>query len=419
MSEDQKALAGRETGITRSEMPATVIVGTPPGAVQMTLPNVTDSLPFDTLPMSRKRLHIALVYNAFQDVDPDCPEDRGGMADLRAMIRRQARALRMAGFHVTVLALADDLLAFQRRLRRLMPDVVFNQYDDVVYGAKYEMRLAAVVRMMGFPITGSSALALGLCREKYSTACLLAGQGIPIPEETHLLNNIKQVDERDWQFPVIVSASQEHCGLGLDRNSVVHSKKALREKIRQIVREFHQPALAQKFLPGREFNVSIVGGNRLRILPLAEVDYSQLPENIPPIMSYAAKNMENTIEFKKTSVICPADVEPELAKRICHVAARAFRAVGGWGYGRVDLRLNEENEPKVLDVNCNPLLEEGEGLSRSAERAGISWPKLLKLIVNAALEHVPHDKKLPMLPRGGSVITSSNGAALMTASSVG
>jgi D-alanine-D-alanine ligase len=371
------------------------------------------------VPMSRKRLHIALVYNTFREQAPENPHDRGGMSDLRAMIRRQARGLRKAGFQVTVLPLASDLLAFQRRLRRLMPDVVFNQYDDVVYGAKYEMRLAAVVRMMGFPITGSPALALGLCREKYSTACLLAGQGIPIPGETAMLTSIKQVDERDWQFPLIVQASQEHCGLGLDRNSVVHSKKALREKVRQVVREFNQPALAQKFLPGREFNVGLVGGNKLRVMPLAEVDYSKLPDDIPPIMSYAAKNMENTVEYKNTSVQCPAhNVEPEVAKRIGQVAARAFRAVGGWGYGRVDIRLDEEGNPKVLDINCNPLLDEGVGLARSAERAGLKWSKLLKLIVDAALERMPGDVKLPMLP------SSSNGMAahqsgLVVTSSVG
>lgn len=371
------------------------------------------------VPMSRKRLHIALVYNTFRESAPENPHDRGGMADLRAMVRRQARGLRKAGFQVTVLPLASDLLAFQRRLRRLMPDVVFNQYDDVVYGAKYEMRLAAVVRMMGFPITGSPALALGLCREKYSTACLLAGQGIPIPGETAMLTNIKQVDERDWQFPLIVQASQEHCGLGLDRNSVVHSKKALREKVRQVVREFNQPALAQKFLPGREFNVGLVGGNKLRVMPLAEVDYSKLPDGIPPIMSYAAKNMENTVEYKNTSVQCPAhNVEPEVAKRIGQVAARAFRAVGGWGYGRVDIRLDEEGNPKVLDINCNPLLDEGVGLARSAERAGLKWSKLLKLIVDAALERMPGDVKLPMLPSSSNGVAAHQ-AGLVVASSVG
>jgi D-alanine-D-alanine ligase len=359
--------------------------------------------------MARKRLHIALVYNTFRATQcVENPHDRGGMSDLRALIRRQARGLRKAGFKVTVLSLAADLLAFQRRLRRLMPDVVFNQYDDVVYGAKYEMRLAAVVRMMGFPITGSPALALGLCREKYSTACLLAGQGIPIPPDTAMLGSMRQVEERDWQFPLIVQASQEHCGLGLDRNSVVHTKKALREKVRQILRDFNQPALAQKFLAGREFNVGLVGGNRLRIMPLAEVDFSALPEEIPPIMSYAAKNMENTVEYKHTSVVCPADFDPAQAKRIGQVAARAFRAVGGWGYGRVDLRLDDHGDPKVLDVNCNPLLDEGVGLARSAEKAGISWSKLLKMIVLAALEKMPHDI---MLPIGTKLAPSGNGAS--------
>src|SRR5262245_16470585 len=102
-----------------------------------------------------KRLHVAVVYNAFRDVGPEEPDDRGGTADLRQMVRRMARVLRRLGHTVTVLPLADDLFAFQRRLRRLRPDVVFNQYDDVVHGAYYEMRLAALVRMMGFPMTGS------------------------------------------------------------------------------------------------------------------------------------------------------------------------------------------------------------------------------------------------------------------------
>src|SRR5262245_19964368 len=117
-----------------------------------------------------KRQHIALVYNAFTDGTPDRPEDRSSTADLRQMIRRIGRSLRSLGHTVTILPLAHDLFAFQRKLRRLQPDVVFNQYDDVVHGALYEMRLAAVVRMMGFPMTGSPALALGLSRYKYMSA---------------------------------------------------------------------------------------------------------------------------------------------------------------------------------------------------------------------------------------------------------
>jgi D-alanine-D-alanine ligase len=260
------------------------------------------------------------------------------------------------------------------------------------------MRLAAVVRMMGFAMTGSGALALGLTREKFMSASLLAGAGVPVPANTVLLETGRAINQHKWQFPIIVQPSQEHAGIGLDRHSVVHSKKALRLKVRELLQTYKQPALAQRFLPGREFNVGIIGGNRLRVLPLAEVDYTGLPEEIPPIMSYAAKWLENSVEYQRTSVICPAMVDAELAGRISDVALHAFRAVGGRGYGRVDIRLDEFNVPCVLEVNCNPCLDEGMGLSRAAEMAGIPFPQLLQLIIRAALEPQPFDLAIPMLP---------------------
>ncbi len=346
---------------------------------------------------SCKSLHVALVYNADAGIIPDTPEDRGSTADLRHMIRDMARVLRSLGHRVTVLPLAHDLFAFQRKLRHLDPDVVFNQYDDVVHGALYEMRFAAMVRMMGFPLTGSPALALGLSRYKHMSASLLHGTGIPIPPCTELLERVGDVDRHEWRFPLIVQPSQEHAGIGLDRDSIVRSKKALRQQVRRIVQTYNQPALVQLFLPGREFNVGIVGGKRARVMPLAEVNYEELPADIPPIMSYAAKWIETSVEYKKTSVICPAAVEPELARQISDIAMRAFRAVRAWGYSRVDIRLDEAGLPRVLEVNCNASLEEGVALARSADKAGISYPQLLQMILSAALEGPPYDVSVSML----------------------
>jgi len=150
-------------------------------------------------------------------------------------------------------------------------------------------------------------------------------------------------------------------------------------------------------LPGREFNVGLVGGTKLRVLPLAEVDYSELPSHIPPIMSYAAKFLDNTVEYQKTRVVCPAQVDPLIAVAIETTALRAFRSVGGWGYGRVDIRLDEDDQPRVLEVNCNPCLEEEVALARSAFQAGISYPQLLQMIVEAAFERRRFDVFLPMI----------------------
>ncbi len=347
-----------------------------------------------------KKLRVAIVYNAYQDVQPEAPADQSSIRHLRQMIRRMARAMRTLGHEVVIIHLAGDLAALQRRLRRLRPDVVFNQYDDVVHGALYEMRVAAFIRMLGYPITGSPALGLGLSRYKFMAASLLKGAGIPIPAGTTLLERLADVDEHKWHFPLIVHPGQEHAGIGVARDSVVFTKKALRDQAREIIRAYKQPALVQRFLAGREFNVGVLGGRKLRILPLAEVDYSGLPEGIPPIMSYAAKWVETSVEYKSTRVICPAKVEPRLAAHVGETAVKAFRAVGGWGYGRVDIRLDEEGAPRVLEVNCNPCLDRGMGLARSAERAGIPYPELLGIVIKAAFEGPPYDMHLPIFGLG-------------------
>jgi D-alanine-D-alanine ligase len=166
--------------------------------------------------------------------------------------------------------------------------------------------------------------------------------------------------------------------------------------VRLILREYSQPVLVQKFLPGREFNVGLLGGRRLQVLPLAEVDYSKLPDGIPPIMSYAAKWLEDSVEYRKTGIICPAVVEPRLAKEISAIAMRAFRALGGWGYGRVDIRLDENGEPRVLEVNCNSWLEENVALARAARQAGYDYPHLLQKIVRTAMEGPAFDVGMTM-----------------------
>ncbi|MGE3806841.1 MAG: hypothetical protein AB7K24_19405 [Gemmataceae bacterium] len=346
-----------------------------------------------------KRRHIALVYNSYQTGLEESEEDRGSNADLRTMIRYMARVLRRSGHQVTLLPLGNDLFAFQRKLRRVQPDVIFNQYDDVVLGAFHEIRFAALMRMMGFPITGSAELSLGLCRFKYVTSCLLAGMGVPVPPQTCLVDSLRMVEQKEWEYPLIVQPSQEHAGIGTDRDSLVTSKQGLRKKVREILKAYNQPAVVQQFCPGREFNVGILGASKMRVLPLAEMDYSQLPPHVPPIMSYAAKWLESTDEYECIDVTCPAEVEPGLARAIEEVALSAFRAVGGRGYGRVDIRLDEQGQPRVLDVNCNPCLDDEMGLARSAAAAGISYPELLDQIIECAFEPNPYEVELPIFQK--------------------
>ena len=270
-----------------------------------------------------KKLRVALIYNAFTDSQPDEKADTGSLHYLRQMIRGIARGLRRLRHDVVVMPLAGDLSVLQRKLDRLRPDIVFNQYDDVVHGALYEMRVAAFIRMLGYPITGSPALGLGLSRDKFMSLSLLKGAGLPIPPSTAIVERLGDIDGHKWTFPLIVHAAQEHAGIGLDRDSVVDTKTALKEKAREILRTYKQPALVQHFLKGREFNVGLLGGRKVQVLPLAEVDYSQLPRKIPPIMSYAAKWVETSVEYQRT------DCHLSGPRRSGHVRASSARPRSG------------------------------------------------------------------------------------------
>ncbi|NLF86768.1 MAG: hypothetical protein GX571_11755, partial [Lentisphaerae bacterium] len=75
-----------------------------------------------------RALHVVLIYNSHRGTVPETPEDHGSTDELRVFIRAMARALRRLGHRVTVLGFSNDLLGFQRRLARLSPDVVFNQF---------------------------------------------------------------------------------------------------------------------------------------------------------------------------------------------------------------------------------------------------------------------------------------------------
>jgi D-alanine-D-alanine ligase len=83
--------------------------------------------------------------------------------------------------------------------------------------------------------------------------------------------------------------------------------------------------------------------------------------------------------------VCPANVPQKLADRIAKIAEAAWRAMQGKGYGRVDLRVDDQGRPWVLDVNPNPDLNDDAGLSRMARAAGWDYPDLVRRIAEVAL----------------------------------
>ena len=258
-------------------------------------------------------------------------------------------------------------------------DLVFNLCEGVHGVAVWEDHVAAMLEFAGIAFTGCGSWTMAACRRKAVANTLLAQEGLPVPRWTLARGTI--VD--DFPLPAIVKPAAEDASAGLDRGSVVADRKTLRARVAAMTERFDE-VLVQAYVAGREFNVGFVG---TRALPIAEIDFTGMPEGHWPILTYAAKWDVGSAEDLGSVPVCPAAVSQRLAERLVRVATHAWEVMqgSGGGYGRVDLRVDDQGRPWVLDVNPNPDLTDDAGLSRMAQAAGWEYPELVRRIAEVAL----------------------------------
>jgi D-alanine-D-alanine ligase len=143
-----------------------------------------------------------------------------------------------------------------------------------------------------------------------------------------------------------------------------------------------EDVLVQRYIDGREVNVGIVGGT---VLPVAEIDFGAMPRGLWRIVSYRSKWESGCDEDVGAAPRCPADLPEELTAELGRIALAAWRAVGGEGYGRVDMRIDRHGRPWILEVNSNPDFSPDAGLARMARTAGIDYTSLVRLVCDAAI----------------------------------
>jgi D-alanine-D-alanine ligase len=256
-------------------------------------------------------------------------------------------------------------------------DLVFNLCEGVGGRSDGEARAAALVELLGLPMTGSGSETLALARRKDRVNAILAAEGVRVPAWARVLPGERAPA---WdRFPAIVKPAGEDASVGITQASVVRDDAELRNALAATGR--YGAVVIQEFVGGREFNVGIVGD---RVLPVAEIDFGDLPDGLWPVVSYRAKWEAGSDEDLGTRPVCPAPLDPAVREKAIRLAMAAWRAVEGRGYGRVDLRADAEGRLHVLEVNPNPDLAPSAGLSRMAAAEGWGYIDLIDRIVREA-----------------------------------
>lgn len=236
------------------------------------------------------------------------------------------------------------------------PDVVFNLCEAPRGRPDQEAHVAAVLEWLNVRFTGSGSETLALCRRKDWTNAVLAAAGVAIP--------------RSGVFPCIVKPAGEDGSSGIRDDSVCGDVEAVARAQSRIT----GPVVVQEYLAGREFHVAVWGRRHPDYVSIGETRFL----NGLRILTYTSKWDVESADFMNSPLYYDSDISPALRESLALVAKASWRAVGARGYLRVDMRLDADGQPRVLDVNPNPELGVGVGVRRAAEEAGWSWEEFVR-----------------------------------------
>jgi len=294
------------------------------------------------------------------------------------------KILAAAGFEVARLGVSYSATALLSELEGRRPDAVFNLFEGLANEGHTEACIASLLEWQGIPFTGSPAEALHLARNKPLTKYLLQGAGLPTPE-FQVVDQLP-LQRRPRRWPVIVKPGLQDASVGIDQDSVVRRWDRLAERVEYVLFNYGPPVLVERYLPGREFNVSVIDTDAgLRVLPLAEILFDRQDPSTWPIVSYDAKWRPDSCDFKATPPHFPRDLDPRLAEELRELAVRAYRLVGCRDYARVDFRVSPSGKPYIIEVNPNPCISPTAGLARAVEASGETHAQFIVRLTHAAL----------------------------------
>ena len=275
--------------------------------------------------------------------------------------------------------------------QRIKTDFVLNLCDEGFNNeARKELHVPALLEMLDIPYTGSGPQCLAYCYDKSLIRGVAKEMEIPVAE-AFFVKSDDNVYDLQIDFPVIAKPNFGDSSFGITQQSVANTIEELNDAILKIRQNFgyENPILVEEFLTGKEISVGIIGNppESYTVLPIVEEDFSQLPDGLPKICGYEAKWLPNSPYFKLLKSV-PAELSDDVEKSIIENCVKLFARLDCRDYCRFDLRLDSNGVPKLLEVNPNPGWCWDGHLAKMAGIDGISYSKMLEMILQAAEQRI-------------------------------
>jgi D-alanine-D-alanine ligase len=276
-----------------------------------------------------------------------------------------------------------------KKIIQYSPSAVINFVESVDGISTYEYCMAGLFELLNVEFTGNQPQCLGNCLNKWRTKDLLRAHDIDTPNAL-VIRKSESMNKKSFtlKFPVILKLLTEDASIGISEYSVVKNFTEFKKHVKFLFDTYKQDVIAEEYIVGRELNVAILGN---KALPISEIEFTGLPDGLPKIVTYDGKWIADSIYYENTKPKCPANLDAQTKKRVETLAMKAFNVMGCRDYARVDIRLDENGIPFVIEVNPNPDISSDSGFARAVAADGMSHSELLNAIVNFALSRRIND----------------------------
>jgi D-alanine-D-alanine ligase len=298
--------------------------------------------------------------------------------DVITTLRENGHAVRAVGVQHELKPIRDEIESWK-------PDVVFNLLEQFHGEVVYDQNVASYLELLRIPYTGCNPRGLMLARGKDLSKKLVSYHRIPVPAFAVFPMGTRIRRPPRLDYPLIVKSLSADASVGIAQASVVDSDEKLAERVAFIHERIGTAAIAEQYIDGRELYVGILGNERLRVLPIWELEFGNLAQGTRPIATERVKH-DPEYQERRGIVQGPAeDLKPELRTQILRLAKRICRTLELDGYCRIDFRLSPEGVPYFLEANPNPEIARGQEFAEAALHDGLEYAELLDRILALGL----------------------------------
>ena len=293
--------------------------------------------------------------------------------------------LRAAGHEVRAIGVQHELHPIRITIEEWKPHVVFNLLEQFHGETAYDQNVASYLELLRIPYTGCNPRGLMLARGKALSKKLLAYHRIPVPAFTVFPIGRKIKRPARLGFPLIVKSLTEDSSVGIAQASVVDSDEKLAERVAFVHERVGTDAIAEQFIDGRELYVGVLGNDRLRVLPIWELQFGEAAQGK---LRIATERLKHDLDYQEKHGILlgPAEgLPPELQRRMQRIVKRICSTLELDGYNRIDFRLTAQGVPYFLEANPNPEIAQSEEFAAAALHDGLAYADLLNRILELGL----------------------------------